>query len=71
MPSPLSSCSGSDVPFQVKEFYGLKGLSAESIYVREDFKQDNQATKADTGSKSVYYLPPVTRELLESDNQGE
>ena len=55
----------------MKEFYGLKGLSAESIYVREDFKQDSQPKKADAGSKSVYYLPPVTRELLESDHQGE
>lgn len=55
---------------RVKEFYGLKGLSAESIYVREDFKQDSQPKKADAGSKSVYYLPPVTRELLESDHQG-
>jgi hypothetical protein len=59
---------------KVKEFYNLQNISGEAFFIRDDFTNAASTNKASNGggpgSKSIYYIPAVTRELFAGDYDG-
>lgn len=56
---------------EVRDFYGLEGVSADAFYIREDFSANGGAGNvAGSNSKSIYYLPPAMRSVLHGDFGG-
>mmetsp|Transcript_31637 Transcript_31637/g.58858 ORF Transcript_31637/g.58858 Transcript_31637/m.58858 type:complete len:798 (+) Transcript_31637:39-2432(+) len=56
---------------EVRDFYGLEGVTANAFYTREDFSANGGAGNgAGSNSKSIYYLPPAMRSVLEGDCGG-
>lgn len=56
---------------EVRDFFGLEGVTADAFYTREDFSANGGAgNAAGSNSKSIYYLPPSMRSVLQGDCGG-
>jgi hypothetical protein len=56
---------------EVRDFYGLEGVSSDAFFTREDFSANGGAGNvAGSNSKSIYYLPPSMRSVLKGDCGG-